>query len=331
MKAMVLAAGLGTRARPLTDRYAKPALPVPGSTVLTHVLRMLRSAGISDVALNLHYKPESLLYALKEYPVDGVNVTTFNEPVIAGSGGGFFRIKDFFADEPFLISNGDSIPLIDFKQLLAFHETHNLPVSFLCRPDKTGSERVIDADSTGIVRAIRKTPVPDEELMSYQFCGAMVIDPIIFKNDPDLESFDFFGDLLIPMLVEGKKVGKVFSSDFQWLDFGNVNDYFFNLYIYLSKEYIQGDIKPQHNLVGDSVVHEVSRIAVDVDLVARNYIGEGVEIRSSSITNSIILPGARITDAEIIDSIIFPGLKITGGHNSEIAYGQDLFLNIPCF
>ncbi|MBN2134100.1 MAG: NDP-sugar synthase [Acidobacteria bacterium] len=331
MKAMVLAAGLGTRARPLTDRYAKPALPVPGSTVLTHVLGMIKAAGISDVALNLHYKPESLLHALKEYPVEGVNVSTFDEPVIAGSGGGFFRIKDFFGREPFLISNGDSIPLIDFKKLLHFHETHNLPVSFLSRPDKTGSERVIDADSAGVVRAIRKIPTPTEELTSYQFCGAMVIDPMIFEYDPGMEVFDFFGDLLIPMLENGKMVGKVFSSNFQWLDFGNVNDYFFNSYIYLSKEYVQGDIKPRHNIVGDSVVHENTRIAVDVTLTARNYIGAGVEIRSSSITNSIILPGARVMDAEIIDSIIFPGLRITGGHNSEIAYGQDLFLNIPYF
>ena len=211
MKGMILVAGEGTRARPLTEYIAKPALPIPGGTIITHLIRQIRDAGIEEIALNLHYKPDTIMAALEENRLSNIRIVPFDEPVLAGSGGGFYRIRDFFEGEPFLIMNGDSIVTADLKNMIAFHNTHSLPFTFLVKKDISGSVKVIDTNRNGDVIAIRKQPKPPASSRSWQFCGAMIIDPAAFRFFPERKVIDLFDDALIPALVNDEKVGKVFA------------------------------------------------------------------------------------------------------------------------
>ena len=121
MKAMILAAGKGTRLQSLTETVPKPMLPVAGRPVLAHIIEWLWRYGIHQVAINLHYHPE----VVREYFDDDswreIEITYSEEPVLLGTAGGVKKMEAFFGD-PFLVVYGDVLTDLDLGALLAFHQ-----------------------------------------------------------------------------------------------------------------------------------------------------------------------------------------------------------------
>jgi len=307
MKGMILVAGEGTRARPLTEHIAKPALPIPGGTIITHLIRQIQYAGIEEIALNLHYKPETIMAALEAGQLSNVRIVPFDEPVLAGSGGGFHRIREFFGDKPFLIMNGDSIATADLKDMIAFHNTHSRPFTFLVRKDSSASVRVIDADRDGDVIAIRKQPKPPGSSHSWQFCGAMVIDPAAFHFFPKEEVIDLFDDALIPALENGEKVGKIFAPDsFTWLDFGTPEDYRKNCFRYLNSIFPTTEISETFRKPENYFIDKTARVDSTLNIAGFSYIGEGCTLTGNGkIENSIIFSSTCTISGEVKDSIVY--------------------------
>jgi NDP-sugar pyrophosphorylase family protein len=326
MKAMILAAGEGIRARPLTNHYAKPALPIPGGTILTHLINQLRGFGISEIALNLHYMPQTIKDALERFPVWNVRISPFDEPVLGGSGGGFYRIREFFEGQPFFILNGDTITDTDLRLMMEFHNESSSLVTFLATPDHSSSLRVLDTDKSGNVVAIRKQPEDHMGCMNYKFCGAMIIRYEIFEFFPDKEVIDLFDGVLIPLLHGRPSIGKIYTPEFKWLEFGTPSDYFHSCYTYLRDFFPSSESSSEYAKTGGNWIHTSAEIAGGVNISASlidrgSRIGDGAQIWNSIIFNSFISDNVQLDNSIVIadflpenfccrDGIVLPGLEI---------------------
>src|SRR3982751_5669006 len=121
---MILAAGLGTRLRPLTDTIPKPLLPVGGTPLIVWNLLLLRRHGIRDVVVNLHYLGHLIQKELRDGSMWGMRISYSQEPTILGTGGGLKQAERYFEGRPFLVLNGDTLCELDLGALRRFHEQH---------------------------------------------------------------------------------------------------------------------------------------------------------------------------------------------------------------
>src|SRR5712692_1778130 len=133
MKAMILAAGLGTRLRPLTDTRPKALVELSGRTLLEITLSRLRTFGVTDVIINVHHFADQVIAYLKSHNNFGMRIEISREEILLDTGGGLKKATWFFLedsarlDEPFLLHNVDVISTIDFARMLQFHsENHAL-------------------------------------------------------------------------------------------------------------------------------------------------------------------------------------------------------------
>ncbi|HEX9710648.1 MAG TPA: nucleotidyltransferase family protein, partial [Candidatus Thermoplasmatota archaeon] len=132
---MVLAAGLGTRMRPLTRLRAKPALPVMNRPLLHWTLGLLARNGVTEVMINLHHLPWTVMEAVGDGSVFGLRVSYSREPRILGTGGGPRKVRSFFGDAPFILVNGDILFDFDLRGLLRRHEKARARATLALRPN----------------------------------------------------------------------------------------------------------------------------------------------------------------------------------------------------
>ena len=128
MRAMILAAGLGTRLLPITAQKPKPLLPVSGAPVLERVIRSLEKAGVDGIAVNTHHLADQISAWLAGRKSSVPLVESF-EPRILGSGGGVKKMEDFLRPDPFIVVNADLVTDFDFRSLMEFHQSHDDPVT----------------------------------------------------------------------------------------------------------------------------------------------------------------------------------------------------------
>ncbi len=135
MKAMILAAGLGTRLRPLTNTIPKPLLPVGGTPLIIWNLLLLKRYGFHDVVINLHHLGPVIEQALGNGSKFGLRIIYSQEPMILGTGGGVKQAEPYFSGEPVLVLNGDTLFELDLEALCAFHRTRKAAATLVLRDD----------------------------------------------------------------------------------------------------------------------------------------------------------------------------------------------------
>lgn len=144
MKAMILAAGFGTRLRPLTETLPKPLLPIAGKPLIVWNLFLLRQCGVREVIINLHHLGHLIEKELGDGSQFGMRLTYSREPVILGTGGGIKQAEPFFAGEPFLVLNGDTLIDLDLGAVSDFHQRQGALATMVLRDDP-------DVDRWGVV------------------------------------------------------------------------------------------------------------------------------------------------------------------------------------
>lgn len=185
MKAMVLAAGLGTRLRPITRAIPKPMVPVLNRPVMDHIVRLLARQGITDVIANLYWFPDTIRDHFGDGTDFGVNLQYSFEDALHGTAGGVREAADFF-DGPFVVISGDALTDIDLRAMRAFHESHDGIATLATKPvvDTSGFGVVItDGDSR--VQGFQEKPPPAEALSDLANCGIYMFDLEIFDHFPD--------------------------------------------------------------------------------------------------------------------------------------------------
>lgn len=185
MRAMVLAAGLGTRLRPLTDELPKPAVPLGNVPLAAIALRRLAALGVTDVVVNAHHLPDVLEAALEPFTPPHVRVEVVREPVLLGTGGGVRaaleaqarRLGPPGSDEPILLVNGDVLFAADLAAALAHHRALGALATMVLREDpRADALGPIDVDASGRVRRILRAPgPPDAAFRTCMFTGVHVL------------------------------------------------------------------------------------------------------------------------------------------------------------
>jgi NDP-sugar pyrophosphorylase family protein len=186
MKAMILAAGLGTRLRPLTDKVPKPLLPVAGLPLIAWNLLLLRQHGITEVIVNLHHLGEVIERELGDGSQFGLRLTYSREPVILGTGGGIKQAEPFFGEEPFLVLNGDTLLDLDLKLVARFHRDEGALATLVLREDPDVDRwGAVEMDGHRRVRSIAgRGRTADGPALRRMFAGVHVMHPRLLRDVP---------------------------------------------------------------------------------------------------------------------------------------------------
>ena len=189
MRAMILAAGLGTRLRPLTDTTPKPLLPVAGRPILLWNLLLLKRHGIIDVIINLHHLGEQIVQAIGDGSRFGMHVAYSHEPALLGTGGGIKQAAPFLKDGSFLVLNGDTLSACDLTGLIAAHRAGGALVTLALREDQEAARwGPITVDAHSRILQINGAPPltdPPKPLpLPCMFAGIHVLEPEVLDVIP---------------------------------------------------------------------------------------------------------------------------------------------------
>ncbi len=198
MKALILAAGVGSRLRPLTDTCPKPMLPVAGEPLLAHTLRWLRRAGVEEAALNLHHLPAVVRGGLGNGERFGMRLRYAEEQELQGTAGAVHHFPGFF-DEPFLVIYGDLLLDLDLDALIAFHRQRAALMTLaLKRTTTPHSQGMIEVDATGRVLSFVEKPAVWNGGDTAN-AGVYVCEPQVLAGVP--AGFSDWGHDIIPALL----------------------------------------------------------------------------------------------------------------------------------
>jgi len=183
-RAMVLAAGRGTRLAPLTDTTPKPLLPVAGRPFLEHILEFLRAGGIEEVVVNLHHLGRRISDHIGDGSRFGLVVRYSWEDPILDTGGGIKHAEPLLGGEPFVVANGDSLLEIRLRDLIAWHEARAGIATMAVRPDPEAARYgLVEVDRDGRIRRITGRPPAVDAggpLREFMFPGLQILEPAIF-------------------------------------------------------------------------------------------------------------------------------------------------------
>src|SRR5271165_4716403 len=216
MRAMVLAAGLGTRLRPLTYEITKPMVPVLDRPVMEHILDLLDRHSFEQVIANLHYFPDTI----REH--FGERLEYRFEPELLGTAGGVRGCADFFGDEAFLVISGDALTDIDLGALTARHrQSGGIATLAVKKVADTREFGVVLHDREGRITGFQEKPAPEEALSDLGNCGIYVFDPKIFDYFPERPFVDWAQDVF-PVLLENDVPFHIHQVREYWNDVGSL-------------------------------------------------------------------------------------------------------------
>jgi NDP-sugar pyrophosphorylase family protein len=228
MKAMVLAAGLGTRLRPLTDGRPKALVTIAGRTLLDITLSRLRVFGVREVIVNVHHYAEMIVDYLTSNGNFGMRIEISREEALLDTGGGLKQAAWFFLESgpasaaPFLVHNVDVLSAIDLSAMLRFHTEHSALATLAVQQRPTS--RPLLFDERGQLRG-RGVPHKDESARSAQpmqslaFSGIHVLSPQIFPRLREQGAFSII-DAYVRLAAAGEAILAFRADAFYWRDLG---------------------------------------------------------------------------------------------------------------
>jgi NDP-sugar pyrophosphorylase family protein len=227
MKAMILAAGLGTRLRPLTDRRPKALVELGGRTLLEITLERLRGFGITDVVVNAHHFAEMVAEYLRAHDNFGMHIEISREEELLDTGGGLKKAAEFFLrdaeDEPFVMHNVDVLSSIDLLEMARLHGEHGALATLAVMRRVSSRQLLFDSEgclcgrhTAGVAAEMARAVDAAEELA---FCGVQVLSPKIFARMDEASAFSIVPTYL-RLAAEGAKVLAWRADACYWRDVG---------------------------------------------------------------------------------------------------------------
>ena len=309
MKAMVLAAGLGTRMAPLARACAKPALPVLDVPVILRLVRQLAAGGIERAIVNAHAHPESLRDALRHSPLP---IDWLLEPAPRGSGGGILGARDLLeGDEPFLVVNGDMMLELDVVSLVAAHRSRKALVTLALRDDVRKRDfGSIGYDRDGHVCRITERIDLGGEKASGLFIGVQVMSGSIFARMPARAAFEIIPDVFVPALRDGQKIGTWLQAPgAAWAPVGTPAELLDANLGALTGLHVDPQARVEGSVVGPAWVGADARVAAGARVGPHAIVSAGAEIGAgAALERALALPGARVAAmASLSRAVAFDG------------------------
>jgi NDP-sugar pyrophosphorylase family protein len=234
MKAMILAAGLGTRLRPLTDNRPKALVEVAGRTMLEITLSRLRAFDIHEVIINVHHLADMILEYLKTNDNFSMHIDVSHEEVLLDTGGGLRKAAYFFLEDsnglewPFILHNVDVISTIDLRRMVQFH-TENQALVTLAVQDRETSRYLLFDEQLQLCGRRSGHDQKNEFVRSSQrvqrlaFSGIHVISPRLFALMIEEGVFSII-DSYLRLAASGEKILAFRADEYYWRDLGRPNN-----------------------------------------------------------------------------------------------------------
>jgi aminoglycoside/choline kinase family phosphotransferase/dTDP-glucose pyrophosphorylase len=227
MKALILAAGLGTRLLPHTKYLPKPLFPINGQPIIDITIRKLISAGVSGIVVNTHHLHHQIAAFIKSRNYS-IPVMTRHEEIILGTGGAIKNMADFLGNQPFLVINSDILTDIDLPAVMAFHRHHPYPVTMVMH-DYPEFDNVWVDQSGFVTHFAGNTPEhaanSSETLKNLAFTGIHVLDPAVMEwiaKNRFVSIIDVYRDIL----QSGLKIKAYMVAGHSWRDMGTPESFF---------------------------------------------------------------------------------------------------------
>lgn len=338
MKAMILAAGKGTRIRPITHTIPKPMIPILQKPVMEFLVELLRQHGFDQIMVNVSHLADVIENYFRDGQKFGVQIAYSFEGRIedgemigaaVGSAGGMKRIQDFspFFDDTFVVLCGDALIDLDLTAAVKWHREKGAIATIVMKSvsrEEVPSYGVVVTDDDGKIKAFQEKPSVDEALSTDINTGIYIFEPEIFDYIPSNMEYDI-GSQLFPALVAANAPFYGISMDFEWVDIGKVPDYWRAI-----QSVLLGEIK-NVSIPGIEVrpgIYAGLNVAVNwdkVDITGPVYIGgmtiieDGAKIigptmigpncwvcSGATVENSVIFEYSRLgPEVRLVDKLVF--------------------------
>ncbi len=338
-KGMILAAGQGTRVRPLTRDLPKPMVPILGKPVMEYLIEHLARHGITEIMVNVAYHHHKIEQYFGDgsrwgvqlgYSYEGVRDHGDIVPKPLGSAGGMRRIQDFsgFFDEPTLVLCGDALIDLDVTAALAEHAAKGAIASVVTLDvplSEVSSYGIVVADATGQILSFQEKPAPEDAKSTLASTGIYIFDPSVLARIPAGQNYDI-GSQLFPKLAEEGLPFFAQTRPFNWIDIGRVSDYWSVLQRVLRGEIAEmpmpgREVRPgvwiglntsipwdQVRITGPVYIGSSCRIEPGATITGPAWIGHGSVVRSGArVTRSVLFEYTRIAaDMHFNEMIVSP-------------------------
>ncbi|WP_216922066.1 NDP-sugar synthase [Synechococcus sp. CCAP 1479/9] len=340
MKAMILAAGKGTRVRPITHTTPKPMIPILQKPVMEFLLELLREHGFNEIMVNVSHLSEEIENYFRDGQRFDVQIAYSFEGRIKdgeligeamGSAGGLKKIQDFqsFFDDTFVVLCGDALIDLDLTEAVRRHREKGAMASLITKRvprDQVSSYGVVVTDEAGRVLSFQEKPSVEEAASDMINTGIYIFEPKVLDFIPSGEPFDIAADLF-PRLVESGAPFYALPMEFEWVDIGKVPDYWQAI-----RSVLQGDVR-QVQIPGKQVrpgIYAGLNVAADWDQIHVEgpiFVGGMTRIENgvTIIGPAMIGPSCHICEGATIDnSIIFDYSRIGPGVQlvEKLVYGR---------
>ena len=332
MKAMILAAGKGTRVRPITYTIPKPLIPILQKPVMEFLLELLRTHGFNEIMVNVSHLAEEIENYFRDGQRFGVDIAySFEGSIVEGklvgaalgSAGGLKRIQDFnaFFDDTFIVLCGDALIDLDLSAAVKWHKEKGAIATVVTKSvpkEDVPSYGVVVTDEDGRIKSFQEKPSVEEALSTEINTGIYIFEPEVIDYIPPGQKYDIGGELF-PKLV---KMGAPFyavSMDFEWVDIGKVPDYWHAIRGVLTKEIKNVDIPGKEVAPGIYIGLNVAVNWDKVNIKGPVYIGGMTKIEDGAtiIGPAMIGPNCWVCSGATVDnSVIFeysrlgPGVRL---------------------
>lgn len=306
MKAMILAAGEGTRLRPLTLTLPKPMVPIVGKPLLERTLLWLADQGITEAAINLFHRPQ----AIPDYFGDSfgdISLHYFFENTLRGTAGGLKAAESVFRDAPFFVIYGDNFVQADLRRLAHFHASHDGAgtVGLFHHPNPTAAG-IVAANSDGRITRFVEKPPANQVFSDLANAGVYVLDPSVLDAIPADAPSDFGRDIFPQLLASGLTLHGILLGGYLQ-DTGTPRAY---------RQANWDLLAGRTGVTYDDTslwVDPSAQIGRGVSFVGRNVVGAHTVIGDGAvIQDSILWAGAQVAPGEQTrDLILAPGLALS--------------------
>jgi NDP-sugar pyrophosphorylase family protein len=223
MKAMILAAGLGTRLRPLSLEIPKPVIPVLGEPLCGHAMAFLRGHGAESFLLNLHHHPEAVRGKVTDWAAGRFPVEFTLEPEILGTGGGIGNAREHLRGGTFVTANSDAVARFPLGEALARHRADGALATLVLFPDRRKRYTPVRVRDDGRIAGFGGAAIPAGGSEGF-YTGYLIAEPELLDRIPRGRPSCIVRETLVPLIASGAPI-LAFMSDGVFLDFGTPEDY----------------------------------------------------------------------------------------------------------
>lgn len=354
-KAMILAAGQGTRVRPLTKQTPKPMVPILGKPVLEYIIEHLARHGIKEIMINVafnHWKIENYFgdghrWGVQiGYAYEGVREHGEIVPRPVGSAGGMRRIQDFsgFFDDTTLVLCGDAIIDLDIEAALAEHHAKQAIASVVALEvpeDQVQNYGIVVADAEGRITSFQEKPKPAEARSRLASTGIYIFEPSVLDLVPPGQEFDI-GSQLFPLLVEKHLPFYAQNRFFNWIDIGRVSDYWA-----VCQRVLRGEVNQMHmpgtevrpgvwvglntridwdsvHITGPVYIGSSTLIEPGVTIEGPAWIGHGSLLRQGSkVVRSVLFEYTRLNEGTVFNEVVASSQYCVDRHGHTTYQGDE--------